>query len=335
MIGAAISGNEVLRHGWAVTTLGELLSGEAFVDGDWVESKDQDPNGDVRLIQLADVGDGIYRNRSERFLTNAKAAELRCTFLQPGDVLVARMPDPLGRACIFPGDPKDSVTVVDVCIIRPREDTVHSHWLTNVINSPAVRSRIAALQSGSTCQRISRKNLSRIAVLLPPLAEQHRIAERTEALISDVDVAFRTLQRALVKLKRYRQAVLKAAVEGELSREWRETHRDQIETTFELLKRATANGTSENPHQGSSDLDSEGLFDLPQGWAWARLGALASLKGGITKDSKRSRGGTREVPYLRVANVQRGYLDLTEIKAIHASEDEIRELQLKPGERPV
>src|SRR5438874_10548639 len=101
-------------------TISDLIRADGlFVDGDWVETKDQDPQGDVRLIQLADVGDGIYRNRSARFLTSAKARELGYTFLKPGDLLIARMPDPLGRACIFPGDAKRSVTVVDVCIARP------------------------------------------------------------------------------------------------------------------------------------------------------------------------------------------------------------------------
>src|SRR5882724_5654232 len=99
--------SEKLPEGWAEAELTEAIGpGGVFVDGDWVESKDQDPAGDVRLIQLADIGDGEYRNRSARFLTSAKAAELGCTYLDPGDVLVARMPEPLGRACIFPGDRK-------------------------------------------------------------------------------------------------------------------------------------------------------------------------------------------------------------------------------------
>src|SRR5690242_5616822 len=98
-------------------SLANLLQDGVFIDGDWVETKDQDPNGDVRLIQLADVGDGVFRNRSSRFLTMAKAKELRCTFLEPGDILIARMPEPLGRACIFPGVDQPAVTAVDVCIL--------------------------------------------------------------------------------------------------------------------------------------------------------------------------------------------------------------------------
>src|SRR4051795_4144941 len=84
-------------------TLAELLKDGLFVDGDWVESKDQDPNGEVRLIQLADIGNGEFLNKSARFLTLEKARELKCIFLKSGDILIARMPDPIGRACIFPG----------------------------------------------------------------------------------------------------------------------------------------------------------------------------------------------------------------------------------------
>src|SRR4030065_806912 len=108
-----------LPEGWKLASIRDLIrNGGVFIDADWVESKDQDPNGDVRLVQLADVGDGFYRNRSNRYLTYQKAIELGCTFLKEGDVLIARMPEPLGRACIFPGDAKKSVTVVDVCIVR-------------------------------------------------------------------------------------------------------------------------------------------------------------------------------------------------------------------------
>jgi type I restriction enzyme, S subunit len=152
-----------LPAGWALARIEDLMGTDGiFVDGDWVESKDQDPFGDVRLIQLADIGDGEYRNRSARFLTHTRAEELNCTFLISGDVLIARMPDPLGRACIFPGDEKPSVTVVDVCIVRTGTDGADHRWLAHFINAPAFRARIYELQSGSTRKRISRRNLATI-----------------------------------------------------------------------------------------------------------------------------------------------------------------------------
>jgi type I restriction enzyme S subunit len=96
-------GKPALPKGWAIATIAELIAQDGiFRDGDWVESKDQDLLGNVRLIQLADVGDGVYRNRSNRYLTREKAIELDCTFLEPGDILIARMPDPLGRRVFFP-----------------------------------------------------------------------------------------------------------------------------------------------------------------------------------------------------------------------------------------
>lgn len=140
-----------------------------FSDGDWIESKDQDPRGEVRLIQLADVGDGVFINKSARFLTKEKAYKLNCTFLEKGDLLVARMPDPLGRACMFSLEGKEKyVTVVDVCVIRFRDNSIFSKFLMYLINSPEIRNKIESYKTGSTRKRISRKNLAKIALPIPP-----------------------------------------------------------------------------------------------------------------------------------------------------------------------
>lgn len=186
-----------------VSLLDALASAEVFVDGDWVESKDQDPEGDVRLVQLADVGDGEYVDKSDRFLTSAKARALHCTFLKPGDVLVARMPDPLGRACIFPGDSKPSVTVVDICIIRPDAQKRDARWLMHCLNAPDCRNQIAGYATGTTRSRISRGNLGKIRIPLPPLFEQRRIAE-----ILDKANALRAKRRtALTQLDTLTQSI--------------------------------------------------------------------------------------------------------------------------------
>jgi type I restriction enzyme S subunit len=158
-------------------TLPELIGDDGiFIDGDWVESKDQDKDGDVRLLQLADIGVGEYLNKSNRFMTSAKAKVLKCTYVMPGDILIARMPDPVGRACIFTGDEKPCVTVVDVCILRPDTSVVDPNWLVHRINSPGYQNEISSWITGSTRQRISRGNLSRLKIPLPPLPEQKRIA---------------------------------------------------------------------------------------------------------------------------------------------------------------
>jgi len=164
-----------------------------FSDGDWVESKDQDQNGEMRLIQLADVGVGEYLDKSARFMTSEKAEKLKCTYLKEGDILIARMPDPIGRACVFPGDAKLCVTVVDVCILRPDQSFVDSNWLLHRINSPGFNHEISKWVTGTTRQRISRGNLSKISFSLPTLPEQKRIA----AILDKADAIRRKRRQAI------------------------------------------------------------------------------------------------------------------------------------------
>jgi type I restriction enzyme S subunit len=211
--------NTELPKDWKKATIKECISSDGvFVDGDWIESKDQDPNGEVRLIQLADIGDGYFKNKSSRYLTLKRAKELNCTFLSQGDVLVARMPDPIGRTCIFPlkGGNK-YVTAVDVAIIRPGKGSANNKYLSFAINSLSIRNEIEELQSGTTRKRISRANLATIKLPLPPLPEQHRIVAKLEELLSELEKGKEQLHTALDQLKVYRQAVLKYAFEGKLT----------------------------------------------------------------------------------------------------------------------
>jgi type I restriction enzyme S subunit len=89
-----------------------------------------------------------------------------------------------------------------------------------------------------------------------------------------------------------------------------------------------------NRHGNYSEFDPtpSGLL-LPTSWAWATLGSIADIKGGITKGQRRREEAMlRLIPYLRVANVQRGFLDLQEVKLIAATENEIETLRLEAGD---
>ena len=202
-----------MPKGWQFSSIADLFERDGgFVsDGDWIESKDQDPNGNVRLIQLADVGEGIFLNKSSRFLTDKRAQELRCCFLRQGDILVARMPDPIGRACIFPGDNKPSITAVDVCILRPPK-SVNAKWLVATINSRWVRQRVEQQISGTTRQRISRSGLCEIEFLLPPLDEQIEIA----AALDNWDVAVKTVEGILTTKFDLKRGLMQQLLTGKI-----------------------------------------------------------------------------------------------------------------------
>jgi type I restriction enzyme S subunit len=292
-----------LPKGWVHACLPELISRDGvFLDGDWVESKDQDQDGDVRLIQLADIGDGRYVDKSNRFLTQSKAIALGCTFLHRGDVLIARMPDPLGRACIFPGDKKHAVTVVDVCVVRGKQEHFDRSWLMHFINSAPFRADIYSLQSGSTRKRISRGNLSTLKLPVPPRAEQTRIVEKLEELLSQLDAGVAELKAAQKKLAQYRQSLLKAAVEGALTAEWRTQH-TPLENGAQLLARILterrarweAKQLAKFAEQGKTppkdwqkkypepvQPDTTDLPELPEGWVWASVDQCSLDESAIT-----------------------------------------------------
>ena len=79
--------------------------------------------------------------------------------------------------------------------------------------------------------------------------------------------------------------------------------------------------------------DTSDLPELPEGWVWASLDMLGEIASGVAKGTKRNPDvHVREVPYLRVANVQRGFLDLSEIKNILATDRDISELMLQDGD---
>ena len=195
-------------------TLSDITAQDGlFCDGDWIEKKDQDPSGTVRLIQLADIGEGLFKDKSDRYITDNKAKELNCTFLEEGDILIARLPDPLGRACIFPLS-GTYITAVDIAIVRIRNTNIDSKYIMHLINSVYFRSEIKKYESGTTRKRISRKNLARIEFDVPPLPEQQRIVTRIEELFSELDKAVETLQTTKQQLAVYRQAVLYSAFIG-------------------------------------------------------------------------------------------------------------------------
>ncbi|MDJ0843533.1 restriction endonuclease subunit S [Crocosphaera sp.] len=167
-----------LPEGWKLISLNEVIGNTGlFIDGDWIESKDQDPNGEIRLLQLADIGIGEFLNKSSKFLAQDTANQLKCTYLKENDLLVARLPDPIGRCCILPKLNQRCVTAVDVCIIRPDPNLVNRQYLMRLFNSNSMKNLIENYVTGTTRKRISRKNLQRLKIPLPPLEEQKRIAK--------------------------------------------------------------------------------------------------------------------------------------------------------------
>ena len=147
-----------------------------IVDGDWIESKDQSPEG-IRLVQTGNIGIGAYLDKSNRakYISEETFERLNCTELNIGDILVSRLPDPIGRACRVPDNIGRAITSVDCTIIRLNPDKCDAEYFVQYTQSELYQNRLSQFFAGSTRTRISRKNLEQIEIPLPYIAEQKRI----------------------------------------------------------------------------------------------------------------------------------------------------------------
>ena len=151
-----------------------------FVDGDWIESKDQDTSG-IRLIQTGNVGISKYLDKADkaRFINEETFGRLNCTEVLPGDILISRLPDPIARSCIIPDGLGKSITGVDCTIVRFK-DKINPVFFNQYTLIDHYLSQISAFEAGSTRKRISRKNLGKIKVPLPPMDLQNQFASFVE-----------------------------------------------------------------------------------------------------------------------------------------------------------
>lgn len=333
-----------------------------FSDGDWIETKDQDFRGTVRLVQLADVGDGVFRDRSKRFMNYSRALELNCTFLEYGDILIARMPDPLGRAIIFPFNEKNKyVTVVDVAIIRTGNQ-LQSKFIMHLINSPEVRAQINTLQTGTTRKRISKSNLSQIMLPIAPLREQVRIVEKIEELFSELEQVKQSLTKTKDKLKIFHDVLLLNAFSGKLTEKWRQLNledangdilneiledravkykADLKQWRIEIEKWIIDGKKGKQPqkprqhnYKPFSKTEIQTMPTLPENWVWAKVSAFEELvSSGSTPKGGKNVYTQTGVPFLRSQNIHPNSLKLNDVAYINPQvHEQMARTQLKGGD---
>ena len=113
---------------WEQRKLSSLC--DKFTDGDWIEAKDQSNSG-VRLIQTGNVGVAEYLDKpnNKKWISNDTFEALNCEEVFEGDILISRLPEPAGRACIIPKLASKIITAVDCTIVRVSNDTSNKYLL--------------------------------------------------------------------------------------------------------------------------------------------------------------------------------------------------------------
>ena len=144
-----------------------------FADGDWIESKDQAPEG-IRLVQTGNVGFGVYLDKPQnaKYISEATFHRLNCLEIYDGDILISRLPEPAGRACLLPQSTERRITAVDCTVIRTDKSVIDRTYLLQFLCSDQYLKTVNSLLAGGTRQRISRKNLEGIEVPYPSIDQQ-------------------------------------------------------------------------------------------------------------------------------------------------------------------
>ncbi len=188
---------------WEQRELNSLC--DKFTDGDWIEAKDQSDCG-VRLIQTGNVGVASYIDKLQtaKWISEDTFERLHCEEIFAGDILISRLPEPAGRACIVPKSATKMITAVDCTIVRTKAEC-SNEFLVQYLSSQKYFNEVNACLAGGTRQRISRGNLSKFLVPIPKdFTEQCLIGQ----YFSGIDNLITLHQHKLEKLKNIKKSLL-------------------------------------------------------------------------------------------------------------------------------
>lgn len=186
-----------------------------FIDGDWIESKDLTTDSDgIRYLTSGNVGIINYKEQGDGYITEKKFKELDCTEVFPGDIIISRLNEPIGRACIVPQLNKRIVCAVDNVICRTNDSLYDKKYLVYQMNCKAYSEYANCLARGTGMHRISRSMLGQMTLLVPPLPEQTAIAAYLDKKCAIIDRQIAKVEKQIELLKEYKQSIITECVTG-------------------------------------------------------------------------------------------------------------------------
>jgi len=259
------------------------------------------------------------------------------TQFRSGDVLLAKITPCMenGKLAVVPAMPSSfGYGSTEFFVLRPRRPEF-ALWIARYLSRRSFRDAARHHMQGAAGQlRVPKKWLQTVEIPVAPLPEQHRIVTKLDELFSELDAGVAALERAQVKLERYRASVLKAAVDGRLTERWRQQN-PPTETGVELLERILAERRRrwEEEQLASFEAkgkkppkdwkrkykepvapDTAGLPEVPEGWCWATVGVLThTIKDGPHYSPQYSEEG---IPFISGGNVRPEGVDFSTCKYV-------------------
>ena len=188
---------------WEQRKLGELC--KKFTDGNWIEAKDQSSSG-IRLIQTGNVGLGEYIDKpnNKKWISEETFERLNCEEVFAGDILISRLPEPAGRACIVPNLGTKMITAVDCTIVRT-VNQINSKFLLQYFSLQSYFDKVNTCLAGGTRQRISRSNLDSFDIMVPRKYEEQEAIGNS---LYNLDHLITLYQHKLELLAHYKKGLL-------------------------------------------------------------------------------------------------------------------------------
>ena len=344
-----MSEEKELPSGWSETTIGSVAIVNPRVDVSAIADSTL-----VSFVPMAEVEAGTGRINT---LTHRRINEVKrgYTAFLDGDVLFAKITPCMenGKAAVV----RSLISGIgfgstEFHVLRPREG-VDSQLLYYYVSQESFRRTARTYMTGSAGQlRVPAIFLSNFFYPLPPLAEQRRIVSAIEQQFSRLDAGVAALQQAKAKLKRYRAAVLKAAVEGKLTETWRAEH-PTIEPASQLLERILKERRAKweadqmrkmqednkyfkdekwkQKYEEPEKPNMHKLSDLPESWIWTNIQSLTlgRPQNGLYLPQSAYGKGT---PILRIDDFQDGFSrSSSQLRLVDAKSEDLGKYSLSEG----
>lgn len=292
--------DQPLPPGWAQTTIESLFwpleDGRSLHQG-WSPLCEKTPapsDDDWGVLKTTAIQAGAFLPEYNKHLPKHLDPRPQ-TEVKPGDLLLTCAGPRVrcGIACLVRHTRPRLMMSGKMYRFRVSPDHMDARFLEAYLQTSRASSAIDKMKTGGSDSglNLTHDRFRPLPVPVAPLNEQRRIMDTIEELLSDLDAGVATLERVQAKLKHYRASVLKAAVEGALTADWRTQHPDP-EPASDLLQRILAErrrrweeaqlekfkAAEKNPpkdwkskYEEPVAPKSEKLTSLPPGWCWATV----------------------------------------------------------------
>jgi type I restriction enzyme S subunit len=307
------------------------------------------PTTDFFYIDISSIDRETKKIADPKALKLSQAPSRAKQLLKAGDVLVSMTRPNLNAVARVPEQLNHAIGSTGFHVLRSR--WLNPGFLLALVQTQSFVDAMSAVVQGALYPAVRPRDIAAYTFRFETPAQQTRIVAKLEELLSDLDAGVAELKAAQKKLAQYRRSLLKAAVEGALTADWR-AQNTPTETGAQLLEcilterraRWEARQLAKFKEQGKAppkdwqkkysepvQPDATHLPDLPEGWEWVRIDQAGDVQLGRQR-APQFHTGLNMVPYLRVANVFEERIDVSDVMEMHFSPEEEAAFKLAPGD---